>query len=103
MRHSIQLQTRVRATHVRARERDPFRRQSFADNENYAERFLDDPMLEIENAESGENSEAQQREQLIPPFHLLFCNGGVSASQHWKPLVDLPNLPTMRVCPLRLY
>src|SRR2546421_3652210 len=97
MRHSIQLQTRVRATHVRARERDPFRRQAFADNQNYSERFLNHPMLEIEDAEAGENGEAQKREQLVSPFHPLFCSGGVSASQHWKPLVDLPNLPTMRL------
>jgi hypothetical protein len=30
---------------------------------------LDDPVLKIEHAQSGENKKTEKREQLIAPFH----------------------------------
>src|SRR5262249_49185027 len=36
---------------------------------NDSKRLLDDPVLEVEDAQPGENSEAQEREQLVAPLH----------------------------------
>jgi hypothetical protein len=43
--------------------------EPFADEEDDAEGLLDDPIFEVENAEAEERDEAEQRENLIAPFH----------------------------------
>ena len=43
--------------------------EPFTNEENNAERLLNYPMLEIKNAQAGENQQAEQRKQLIAPFH----------------------------------
>jgi hypothetical protein len=60
---------RIGSSDKNASQRDAFRPESFPDNKDYPERLLYDPMLEIENAQPGENSKTQKREQLIAPFH----------------------------------
>ncbi len=60
---------RVRAANINARSRQTFRSEPFPNEQNYAERFLDDPVLKIEHAQSGENKKTEKREQLIAPFH----------------------------------
>lgn len=60
---------RIRAPRVNARRGQPGRRQTFSDKKNDAERFLNDPVLKIQNAQPSESKKAEKREQLIAPFH----------------------------------
>ena len=60
---------RVCATNINAGRRQTFRPEPFPNEQNYAEWFLDDPVLKIEHAQSGKNKKTEKREQLIAPFH----------------------------------
>ena len=60
---------RVRAANINARGGQTLRPEPFPNEQNYAERFLDDPVLKIEHAQSGEDKKTEKREQLIAPFH----------------------------------
>ena len=52
-----------------ARGGQTLRPKPFPNEQNYAERFLDDPVLKIEHAQSGKDKKTEKREQLIAPFH----------------------------------
>ena len=49
--------------------RRSLRGQSFPNKQNNSEGFLDDPILEIENAKGGKGEKADQSEYLVPPLH----------------------------------
>src|SRR5438477_146857 len=69
MLHCVQRQVSIGPPEINAGQRDAFRCEPFADNENYPKWLLDDPMLKIKNAQSGKNGETQKGEQLIAPLH----------------------------------
>src|SRR5689334_13317183 len=76
MRQIVDGQFPVRSACENARGGEPLWSEAFADKENNAEGLLHDPVLEIKNAQRGEDKEAEQREQLVAPFH-----GGDSAAR----------------------
>src|SRR4051812_49433589 len=69
MGHRIDRETAIGATHVDARCRHATRGKTFSNEKNDSEWSLNDPMLEIKNAQAGEGEQAEQRKQLIAPFH----------------------------------
>ena len=69
MGHRIEREPCVRAARVQPSGGQAMGREPFSDEKNDAERFLHDPVLEIENAKAGEREEAEQRKQLVAPFH----------------------------------
>ena len=60
---------RIRATTVNACRSQLRRRQSLTDEKNNAEWFLDDPVLKVQNAQSGKREQTEKREKLVAPFH----------------------------------
>jgi hypothetical protein len=77
MAHRIERQTRARAAGVGACRTKAARIESLSDEQNNSERFPNDPVLEIKDTEPGKGEETEKRQQLVAPFHFLFCSGGL--------------------------
>jgi hypothetical protein len=69
VRHPVQRQCSVGSPCENPRRGHSRWGEAFTDEKDDAERFLDNPMLEIKNAKSREENEAEKREQLVAPFH----------------------------------
>lgn len=65
----VHRQRIVGAADVDPRCRCSLRGQSFANKQNYAEGFLHDPVLKVEDAEGRKGQKTNQRQYLVPPFH----------------------------------
>ena len=71
MRKQVERERSIRAAGKDTGRRDSFRRQTFSDEKNDTERLLHNPVLEIEDAETGEDEETEKGKQLVAPFHAL--------------------------------
>src|SRR3954471_2432445 len=69
MRHRIQREPRISASEIDPGGSEAMRRQSFPYKKDNTEGSLNYPMLKIQNAQTGEGKEADQRKQLVAPFH----------------------------------
>src|SRR5204862_4355745 len=68
-RERLDREVSARPARIKAGRGDAIGSQSFADEKHDPERFLHDPMAEIENPEGDENCQTEQREDLVAPFH----------------------------------
>jgi hypothetical protein len=67
--HRVECQWRVDSAGIHPSGRKAGWGEAVADEKNNAKRFLDDPMLKIENAERREEKKTEKRDQLVAPFH----------------------------------
>jgi hypothetical protein len=65
------------------------RGQALANEQNNPEWPLNDPMLKIKNAEAGKGKQAEQRKQLIAPFHERRSECGRFSLSTKEPLVAI--------------